>query len=192
MESDHHGSPQVWCGLQFTATGYSVAGNAFGTGLNGITVNISRAGTAVVTPAVTILGSQPWLTSTVDDTLTLDGQLNLNGQTLTVNGLGLIVVNEGLTGCAASSIMLNATGGLRIPNSGSFAFSGPITVQEGVLEIANGWEFPLINLEDGGVLGGDGHLAAPSPTFRKAPTLPNPMRRSCASLTRAATETMSL
>ncbi|MCX6872312.1 MAG: autotransporter-associated beta strand repeat-containing protein, partial [Verrucomicrobia bacterium] len=147
-------------GVTFTGTGYVVNGNAFDLLTAGVNMNVVGVGTATLNPALTLVAAQPWNIATFDDTLTVEGLVNLNGNALTFTGSGVTVINGGLTGGTGSNLGVNlsagASGGVRLGAGGGFAYGGTTTVQEGVLEVNGLISTSQVTVAAGGVLGGTG------------------------------------
>jgi len=115
--------------LTFSGPGYDISGNAIGLG-DGILVS-HGAGSTRFLPSFTLLNDQTCAVVQAAAELDLDGVMNLNGHTVTVDGAGTLVVSK--TAAGDGTVLKRGEGVLRF--AGLAAHTGFTRVESGRLEV---------------------------------------------------------
>lgn len=139
--------------LNFSGSNYNLRKNSLA--LTG-GINTSNAtGTNTISLPLRLDAAQAFTSGNSGTTLTLNGQLNLNGNLLTVTGAGNVVSNGVISNSGA--ITKNGTGTLTL--SANNTYTGTTTLNAGTL-LVNGSQSSSNVSVLGGVLGGSGRVGA--------------------------------
>ena len=89
-----------FAGLTFSASDYSVAGNEFDLVSGGIVLNYT-SGTTTITPVIRLTGAGQSFDTGIDKPQLTTGALNLNGNSLSLNGFGTVEIGGNIVNRSA-------------------------------------------------------------------------------------------
>jgi autotransporter-associated beta strand protein len=123
-------------GLIVDTTGYSLTTGTLNLGGDGITTHYG-SGTSTISAAVSLLSDQTWAVGS-GGSLTVNGWVSINGQALTVNSNGTMLVTRAVSG--SGTITKTGTGLLYLAVASS-SYSGGFTLSAGTLGYGNASAF---------------------------------------------------
>lgn len=135
--------------------GYNLSGNNFG--INERITASNTAGDNTINNDIQITDSIPFTSTTAGTTLTLAGDLDLNGETLTVTGSGDLVIGGVISGLAGG-ITKNGTGTLQLSSDNTY--DGETIINNGELFL-DGCDIAESSVTvEGGMVSGTGTTGA--------------------------------
>ena len=139
--------------LNFSGSGYTLKKNSM-TLTGGINTS-NTSGTTQISLTLRLDGSQTFTSANAGTALLLNGQVNLNGNVLTVAGSG----NTNGNGVISSSGGITKNGSGTLTLAGNNTYTGTTTVNAGSL-LVNGSQPGSDVILNGGILGGTGRVGA--------------------------------
>lgn len=120
-----------FAGLTFSASDYSVAGNEFDLVSGGIVLNYT-SGTTTITPVIRLTGAGQSFDTGIDKPQLTTGALNLNGNSLALNGFGTVDIGGNIVNSVGTPTITKLGAGKAVLR-GFNNFSGNINVSAGTL-----------------------------------------------------------
>jgi len=161
VSSNNFANNFLFNSVTFATSNFVVFGNPV-TLDAGITAK-NAAGTNVFVPNIILDADQTFLTTSNSTLIITNGVLNLNGHTLTVDGIGTTRIGGLITG--TGNLIKSGTGTLRLELGGNNTFAGDTTVNDGTMELAKQLGL-AVGIAIPGPLFIGGHIDAGSPVVR--------------------------
>ena len=120
-----------FAGLTFSASDYSVAGNEFDLVSGGIVLSYS-SGTTTITPVIRLTGAGQSFDTGIDKPQLTTGALNLNGNSLSLNGFGTVEIGGNIVNSVGTPTITKLGAGKAVLG-GFNSFSGNVLVNVGTL-----------------------------------------------------------
>jgi len=156
--SDNFAAGTVFNELTFGSAGYTVRGNAVG--LSGGIVVSHGSGSTIISAPITLASNQTFQVTQSGADLFLNGPLDLKGQTLTLDGAGLVIAQNSIS----TRLALPVRTGLIKQGAGTFwllsdaSYFTPTVVNGGTLLLGGSLSNSVVTVNSGGALNGSGAL----------------------------------